>query len=456
MADRSRTDGVSVALAVLQALGRSHGTVALADLAAMVPRSSLHRVVRTLEAAGIVTRRRGTVSVGPLAGRVIGAQALRLRNAPVPPVPSRPCRLLETGDEGKGPIALSRPLRCGPQRRRFRIGFSNISLDNPWRVTLVHCVERAAANLVDGIGEFIVRHADNSAERQAADIADLVDGGADGLIVSAAASPNVRAAIEQAMARGVEVVMVDRGMRDLAPTSFVSTSDTAIGKITAQWLAETLGGTGGLILLPGSESTEPAQKRLAAALAVFSTCPGIEILDTAWTDWQRELGHRRAVGAIERFGRRISGVWCDSGLQGVGSMQAFSQCGWRSGTIPPHTGGDLNLAYKLAIRHRIRLAAVDYPPAMGMRAVDVLFQALHGRHVPSRVDVPLEIILTRGGATPSVVPHLRVEDHVRWDLPDDLVLASGLGQAYSPRAFRIHYRGNVYNRSAALPARHTS
>ncbi len=78
------------------------------------------------------------------------------------------------------------------------------------------------------------------------------------------------------------------------------------------------------------------------------------------------------------------------------------------------------------------------------------------RHVPSRVDVPLEIILTRSGATPSVVPHLGVEDHVRWDLPDDLVLASGLGQAYSPRAFRIHYRGNVYNRSAALPARHTS
>ena len=38
---------------------------------------------------------------------------------------------------------------------------------------------------------------------------------------------------------------------------------------------------------------------------------------------------------------------------------------------------------------------------------------------------------------------------MRWDLPDDLVLASGLGPAYNPQSFRIHYPGNVYNRSAA-------
>jgi ribose transport system substrate-binding protein len=38
---------------------------------------------------------------------------------------------------------------------------------------------------------------------------------------------------------------------------------------------------------------------------------------------------------------------------------------------------------------------------------------------------------------------------VRWDLPDDLVRASGLGPSYNPRSFRIHYPGNIYNRSAA-------
>ena len=47
------------------------------------------------------------------------------------------------------------------------------------------------------------------------------------------------------------------------------------------------------------------------------------------------------------------------------------------------------------------------------------------------------------------VPDLWVDEHVRWDLPDELILAAGLGPAYNPRAFRVYYGGNRYNRSAA-------
>jgi hypothetical protein len=37
-------------------------------------------------------------------------------------------------------------------------------------------------------------------------------------------------------------------------------------------------------------------------------------------------------------------------------------------------------------------------------------------------------------------------------LPDDLILASGLGPSYDPRSFRVHYKGNRCNRSAASDA----
>ncbi len=452
IAGRSRVDGVSVAIGVITALSRSAEPIAFSDLLALAPRSSLYRVIGTLEAAGLVTRRKGRLSPGPLAAALLGAEARRLSAEPLPPALPRQSEGLDAGAANE-PIALSRPRQRRSQRRGFRIGFSNISLDNPWRVTLVHSVERAAARLDGRIARFQVRHADNSAEAQAADIGELVESGVDGLIVSAAISPLVRKAIEAAMQRGVEVVMLDRGISDAAPTSIVCGSDRALGRITAQWLAETLHGQGGVLLLPGAEGAEPAQQRFAAARAMFASFPEIRVLDTAWTGWQRERGYRLASEAIKRFGSEISGVWCDSGLQGVGSMTAFIKSGWRNGSIPPHTGGDLNLAYKLAIKHQIRLAAVDYPPAMGSKAVEVLIEVLDGRYVPARVEVPLEVVLSKGAATPSVSPHLSVEERVRWDLPDDLVLASGLGRAYNPRAFRIHYRGNSYNRSAAQHAR---
>jgi ribose transport system substrate-binding protein len=86
---------------------------------------------------------------------------------------------------------------------------------------------------------------------------------------------------------------------------------------------------------------------------------------------------------------------------------------------------------------------------MGLRAVEVLLDILRGRSAPRRVDVPTEIVVTRGHATRSVYPDLWSDEHVRWDLPDDLILASGLGPSYDPRSFRVHYKGNRYNRSAA-------
>ena len=155
--------------------------------------------------------------------------------------------------------------------------------------------------------------------------------------------------------------------------------------------------------------------------------------------------------ALVAHGSRIAGVWCDSGLQAAGSIVACIEALGRHGKIPPHTGGDLNLTYKLAVRHRIPQAAVNYPPSMGIRAVEVLLDVLRGRSVPVRVNVPTELVITKGDATQSMRPDVLVDEHVRWDLPDELILATGLGKGYNPRAFRVRYGGNRYNRSAAGP-----
>jgi ABC-type sugar transport system substrate-binding protein len=221
-----------------------------------------------------------------------------------------------------------------------------------------------------------------------------------------------------------------------------------IGDITARWLAERLRGRGSLLLLPGLIDADPAHRRLEGAQAVFARYPGLRILDICWTGWQPERGREIVAAKLAEGGEPIDGVWCDSGLQAVGSLRAYLAAG-HGGAIPPHTGGDLNLAYKLAIRHGVPQAAVNYPPAMGLRSVEVLLEVLRGRSVPRWVEVPTEIVVTRGDATRSVRPDLWSDEHVRWDLPDDLILASGLGPSYDPRSFRVHYKGNRYNRSAA-------
>ncbi len=458
----SQRNGVDAAIALLLALvahdGEAKASILRREIGA--PRASFHRIVRALATAGLVEAPRGRVRVGPRVAAFIGAHAdmvkreddLRGPRSANPYGSPAVSRTAEAAERGR--IALSRPM-AACRSACFRIGFSNASMNNPWRVALVHGVEYAAAHLRDRIERLTVLHAQDDAGRQQADIERMIARGVDGLIVSAVAGKATGEAIRDAMAGGVAVVLVDRGVEASIPrTSFVTSDDAAIGRLTALWLAERLDGVGSIFLLPGDGAVEPARTRLAAARAVFDKFPRIEALGIEWTGWRRETGRSIMREAIARYGGGIAGVWCDSGLQGAGSLQAFVDAGFRPGEIPPHTGGDLNLAYKLAIRSRTPLAAVDYPPSMGIKALEVLLTSLQGGWTPNSVKVESDVIITQGAATPSVSPDLWAEDHVRWDLPDDLILASGMGPSYNPRRFRIHYPGNVYNRSAArAPAR---
>ena len=445
------------AVELLALLSVSDGAVATGEAIARLgaPRSTLNRLCRILARHELLDlSRRGHIALGRAVlalgsrredlMRAEDERRLGPRRKQLAPAPGASYSLIRNPDCS----VVAHPTRSR-RSRKFRLGFSNASLDHPWRTALVHSVEYGAVRSNDLVSSFAVRHARLDAARQARDVAELLKSGVDGLIVSAHDSVSLADSLGEAKRQGVPIVLVDRGRPDILPhVCFVTCDDYAIGDITARWMAERLHGRGSIVLLPGLFQADPAQRRLDGARAVFARYPGLRVADVCWTGWQEELG-REIIAAKLGDGREtIDGVWCDSGLQAVGSLRAYVAAG-RSGAIPPHTGGDLNLAYKLATRHSVPQAAVDYPPAMGLRAVEALLDVLRGRPVPRRIDVPTEIVVTRGHATRSVRPDLWSDEHVRWDLPDDLILASGLGASYDPRSFRVHYKGNRYNRSAA-------
>ena len=73
----SQRNGVDAAIALLLALGAHNGEAAAAELRREIgaPRSSFHRIVRTLAAVGLVEAPRGRVRVGPLASSLVRAHA---------------------------------------------------------------------------------------------------------------------------------------------------------------------------------------------------------------------------------------------------------------------------------------------------------------------------------------------------------------------------------------------
>jgi len=309
----------------------------------------------------------------------------------------------------------------------YRIGFSNGSRSNHWRQALVDAVERRAGARNE-INDLAVLHADDDIDAQHNHLKTFAKANFDIILVSPVDRTGVTRAIKTLMQAGTPVVMVDRMIDDdQAYITHVFSADASIGRIPAQWLVERLNGRGGILMLAGMEGTTPVEQRSRAALEVFETHNGIDVLDLAYTGWTREGGRSATEAAIETHGDRIAGVWCDSGQQGVGSLDAFVAAG-RSGRIPFHTGGDINAMYQDALRLGVPMAAIDYPPAMGSRAVDVCIDILSGKRVLRRVEINSSVIVTRGYESASVQADIFVEDHVRWDRPRTYIMGQGTSE----------------------------
>ena len=142
----------------------------------------------------------------------------------------------------------------------------------------------------------------------------------------------------------------------------------------------------------------------------------------SYTDWTEAGGAEAVRKVFAEVGRAPDGVWCDSGLQGVGSVKHFLLLG---GPVPAHTGGDVNEMYRLCLKEKVPMAALDYPASMGARALSLGLEILGGGTVPRRVEVPVQVVLPRGRETPSVKAVVWAELHADWDLPGDTILSQG-------------------------------
>ena len=285
----------------------------------------------------------------------------------------------------------------------YVIGFSNASLSNPWRVAMLHGIEAAAERNKDKLKRFIITDANDNPSKQAADIQDLLAQGVDILLVSPATAEALDPALRRANKSGVPIVLVDREVTSKdSYITFVTASDQALGRISAQWLAETLNFEGKVVMLGGLAGASPAENRIKAAHEVFNQYPGIEVLEVQYTSWSPANGKTIMSALIQKYGNDIAGVWADSGLQGSGSIEAFLAAGYEAGAIPPHTGGDFNAMYQLSVQNQVPMVGIDYPPAMGAVAFELLFDVLAGKGIPRRIEVNQQIVVSEGHETASV------------------------------------------------------
>jgi ribose transport system substrate-binding protein len=146
----------------------------------------------------------------------------------------------------------------------YTIGFSNASISNAWRVAFQHGVLWSAGQHADQIKHFFITDANDDPTKQIADIEDLTSRGVDLLLIAPATEEALNPVVGRAMKQGIPVVMVDRKVTSRENyITFVTASDTAVGRIEAQWLCEYLKGKGSIVMLPGIAAPAPPKSASA-------------------------------------------------------------------------------------------------------------------------------------------------------------------------------------------------
>ena len=142
--------------------------------------------------------------------------------------------------------------------RVYRIGVSQCSQDD-WREKMNDEIEREAMFHEDALVE--IRSADDSNEKQAADIRSFADRGFDIIIVSPNEAAALTPVIDEVFAKGIPVIIFDRNIKSDSYTARIGVDNVGLGRSAAHYALNLLGPSQPAIEIYGLPGSTPADDR---------------------------------------------------------------------------------------------------------------------------------------------------------------------------------------------------
>ena len=246
----------------------------------------------------------------------------------------------------------------------WTIGFSQDTMDHPWRAYMVTSAEAQAAKYPD-IKEFIYTDAGGSNEKQIADVEDLISRGVDLIMMSPREAQALVPAVEAIKAAGIPLVVLDREIVGEDYNVFIGGNNLQIGDELGKYTKANAPANFNYLELegiPGATPTiqrhegftaqiEGGATRLDAQPANYDLAPAIPIMEDWLTKYKGQFqviyAHNDpmilgAINVLKEAGYKPGDVF----LVGVdGQREAFEAIkeGWLQATAIYATGGALGL-----------------------------------------------------------------------------------------------------------------
>lgn len=258
----------------------------------------------------------------------------------------------------------------------FTIGVSNNVVGNSWREQMI-CAIKAEARVRGNVDKVVLLNRDTDTAGQISDITSLISQDVDAIILNPGDPEAFNAVIEEAVAQGIVVVVVDNSVSTDA-AYLVSNDQTAYGELGARWLFETLGGEGNVAYMRGIDGVGADTDRDTGFQLALADYPGITIVSEVFTDWSPTTGAQQALEILTT--QEVDGIWT-SGID-YSVVEQFPVAGV---DYVPVVGADNNAFIgQLLNTQGLTGVAISNPPSVGGAGAAVALDILEGQSVSKR------------------------------------------------------------------------
>lgn len=254
----------------------------------------------------------------------------------------------------------AQPAANAKAAKKIKIGVSYPAADHGWTAGVGWWVKRAIALYPDV--EWIHKPAADP-QKQSADLEDMGVKGIDALVILCTESAPMTPAAEKLKKKGVFIVNVDRGFTKPGIADiFLEGDNKALGRKSAEFIADKLGGKGNIVILTGIPCTVDTD-RVTAALEVFKRFPDIKVLDRQPADWNREKGLKVMENFLTKY-PKIDAVWAQDDDILMGAMKAIKERK-RDKEMWIFGGAGMKEVVKMVMDGEAMVPAdITYPPSM--------------------------------------------------------------------------------------------
>jgi len=303
-----------------------------------------------------------------------------------------------TSPDGKATEAAS-PDSSMPAPKTLQIAVIPKGLAHQFWLTIKAGAEAAAAEAGAEI-KWQGPAKETEVEKQINIVQDMIASNVDAIVLAACDEQALVPTVQQAVDAGIPVVTIDSGVASDLPVSFVATDNVAGAKMAADTLAELIGGSGNVGLIPFIKGAATSNLREEGFLEGIKAHSDITVTATLYCQSDVEKAMSVTQDMLTQDAE-MKGIFATNEPAAIGAAQALKSAG-RAGEIKLVAFDAAEEEIAGLQDGSIQALIVQNPYRMGYLGVKAALDAIIGNPVDKRIDTGVTVVTLDNSGDPEI------------------------------------------------------